>query len=163
MSRDAHSKRALLGDWLAVFLPQHSASILARGLPLDTESALGRIRRMPAGCPAGPSVYVLFAETDEGPVPVYIGKADSPLRRWRQHLEGWGLGRRSYAKWREVLLDSDGLARDGLTLLIVPASAISRPPIPGFPTTIGAVEYQLVGLTEEVYPGRLLNHEGRGR
>ena len=163
MSQDADRKRVLLTDWCGAFLPQHSAPILTRGMPVGRELALERIARMPAGCPAGSSVYVLLAETVEGPVPVYIGKADSPLRRWRQHLEGWCLGTRSYAKWREVLLDPDGLARDDLTLLIVPATSIDRPPIPGFPMTIGAVEYQLVGLAEGAYPGRLLNDEGRGR
>ena len=56
-----------------------------------------------------------------------------------------------------VVDDRDGRAAADLTLLVVPVAAITRPPIPGFPVTLGAVEYQLVGLVQDAHPGRLLN------
>jgi hypothetical protein len=95
--------------------------------------------------------------------PVYIGKTDDPMVRWRQHLDGWASGTGSYARWRQTLLDAEGRVRCPLTLLVVPAGAIVRAPLPGFPTTVGSVEYQLVGLAADTFPGRLLNSEGQGR
>jgi hypothetical protein len=159
MNPDADRKRQLLAEWWADLLPQFSVRLLNPGEPLEQAVALGRLRQRPELCGAGPSVYVLFADL----VPVYIGRTDDVLGRWEQHLKGWAAGTKSYARWRQALLNTDGSARFALVLLVVPATAITRPPIPGFPTTAGSVEYQLVGLAADAYPGRLLNHEGRGR
>lgn len=47
--------------------------------------------------------------------------------------------------------------------MVVPEDAISASPIPGFPTSVGSVEYQLVALAQDAFPGTLLNREGVGR
>ena len=86
----------------------------------------------------------------------------SPVQRWRAHLAGVDRGTRGYARWRESLLDPAGGARCGLCLALVAASTIVGPPIPGFPASVGAVEYQLVSLAGDAY-GRLLNVEGNRR
>jgi len=160
---DAEAKRALLADWWRDLMPRYSVSILRQGAALTKADVSQQLKRLLAGRTFGLSVYVLFAQAGDQVLPMYIGKAESPLRRWEQHADGWCRGVHSYAQWRAVLLDSDGLARQDLVLLVVPESAIGRPPIPGFPTTVGAVEYQLVGLVEDAFPGCLLNHEGKAR
>jgi hypothetical protein len=159
MSRDAERKRELLKAWWGGLIGQFAVRLLGRTEPLDKALALDRLKDVPTGL----SVYLLFVEEKEGLVPVYIGRTDDTLGRWDQHLDGWLAGKRSYAAWRQKLLDAEGRANANLLLLVVPASAITQPPIPGFPTTAGAVEYQLVGLAEAAFPGRLLNHEGKGR
>jgi hypothetical protein len=159
MSSDAERKRELLKVWWGDFTGRYAVRLLGRSEPLDKSLVLDRLMDVQAG----PSVYLLFVEGKEVLVPVYIGRADDPVVRWDQHLDGWLAGKRSYAAWRKELLDKDGRSKDNLLLLVVPASAITRPPIPGFPTTAGSVEYQLVGLAEDAFPGRLLNHEGKGR
>jgi hypothetical protein len=158
MSPDAERKRQLLAEWWADLLPGFSVRLLNPSEPLE-QLALERLRETPELWAAGPAVYVLFADL----VPVYIGRTDDVVGRWEQHLKGWAAGRKSYARWRQALLSPDGTTRFALVLLVVPAAAITRPPIPGFPTTAGSVEYQLVGLAADAYPGRLLNHEGQGR
>jgi len=151
------------GPGVSALLPTHAVRILDSGASIEKASVLERLSRLPGGCPQSLSIYVLFAETAEGQVPVYIGKADLPLIRWGQHLDGWLAGSGVYSDWRLALLDDQGRARTNLCLLIVPGAVISRPPKPGFPKTVGSVEYQLVGLAADAYPGKLLNHEGVGR
>ncbi|MBA4189526.1 MAG: hypothetical protein C0467_16175 [Planctomycetaceae bacterium] len=163
MVRDAEKKKTLLHEWLVPFLPTRAVRILDSGSILEKASVQQRLSTLSGNCPNTFSIYVLFSETTEGLVPVYIGKADQPLVRWGQHLDGWLAGSGVYGGWRRALLDDQGKARTALTLLVVPGTDITRPPIPGFPTTVGAVEYQLVGLAGDAYPGRLLNHEGVGR
>jgi hypothetical protein len=159
MSSDADKKRALLTSWWAELMPDHAVRLFDALAPLDAKTALARLANLPTSA----CVYVLLADIGGELTPVYIGKADDALVRWRQHLDGWVRGTGGYARWRRALLDSDGLVRYGLTLLVVPAQAIISPPLPGFPTTVGSVEYQLVGLAADAYPGRLLNSEGQGR
>jgi hypothetical protein len=93
-------------------------------------------------------------------VPVYVGKSNNPLKRWEDHINGLKEGTGHYSKWRETLLE-DGKAKFDISLSLIPASIISRPPIPEFPTTIGSVEYQLVELVSESYPETSLNVEGK--
>jgi hypothetical protein len=161
MSRDADKKRALLTSWWANLLPDHSFPLFEPLEPFDPKAATARL----ASLPAAPSVYVLLADIDGEVTPVYIGKADrsTPGVRWQQHLDGWMRGTGNYARWREALLDGEGRVRYALTLLVVPAEDIVSPPLPGFPSTLGSVEYQLVGLAADAFPGRLLNSEGQGR
>lgn len=161
MSRDSDKKREQLNAWWADLLPEHSFQLFEPLEPLDPMVAMDRL----ASLPAAPSVYVLFADIERKVTPVYVGKADrsTPSDRWRQHLDGWVRGTGSYAHWRETLLEADGKVRYNLTLLVVPEVALIRPPLPGFPCTIGSVEYQLVGLAADAFPGWLLNHEGQGR
>jgi hypothetical protein len=163
MRPDSQTKRRLLIAWWEQFLPSYAVIILSHREPLVKETVLKRIGEMAAGVPCDLSVYVLFSGAKAHRVPVYIGKAAQPLRRWAQHLDGWISGTGSYRAWRELLLDKAGLARKDSTLLVIPETAIRKPPLTGFPTTIGSVEYQLVGLAEDAFPGRLLNREGKKR
>lgn len=159
MNLDAQKKSALLTSWYEDFLPSHTVCLFDRLSRFDRTTAISRL----ANLPTKPSIYILFVTEQDCFVPVYIGKADSPLLRWGQHLEGWSKGAGSYARWRAALLDTDGRANADLTLLVIPLDEIKQPPIPGFPVSLGTVEYQLVGLASDAFPGRLLNSEGRGR
>jgi hypothetical protein len=158
-SRDADKKRTLLAAWCTPLLPGHSLRLCDRVSSFDTRAALLRL----ATLPTAPSIYILLADINGEATPVYIGKSDEPATRWRQHIDGWMRGTGSYARWREALLDSEERIRYDLTLLVVPAEDIVVPPLPGFPTSVGSVEYQLVGLASDAFPGRLLNSEGQGR
>lgn len=159
MSRDAERKRTLLAEWWAEFIPARIIKLLDRLSPFNPATMLARL----GGLSLEPSVYVLFSAEYGQDVPVYVGQASNPVSRWNGHIEGLRKGQKSYARWRAALFDTEGRAVAALTLLVVPVAAITRPPIPGFPVTMGAVEYQLVGLAQDAYPGRLLNSEGRGR
>lgn len=159
MSRDADKKRILFNAWSATLLPKHSFHLCEPFAPLDPNTLMARL----AGLPVTSSIYILFANIGGEATPVYIGKADDPSVRWRQHIDGWIRGTRSYARWRKNLIDTDDRVRYDVTLLVVPAEAIVNPPLPGFPTTVGSVEYQLVGLASDAFPGRLLNCEGKER
>lgn len=163
MGGDGDRKRELLQDWWRELLPVYSVRLFGRGDLVDRAVGVASLGGLPSACRECPAVYILFADSTAGPVPVYVGKADDALTRWAQHLDGWTAGRGSYARWRRELLDEGGRCRDDLFLLIVPRAAITHPPIAGLPATVGAVEYQLVALAEDAYPGWLLNHEGRGR
>lgn len=159
MNRDADKKRELLTGWWSGYLPTYSVRLFDRSARFDLAVARTRL----AGLPAAPSVYVLFATAADGTAPVYIGKAENPVVRWAQHLDGWQKGARGYGRWRAALLDPDDRALADLTLLVVPVADVRTPPIPGFPVTLGALEYQLVGLAADAFPGRLLNSEGKAR
>jgi len=109
------------------------------------------------------SIYLLLVEEDGDLVPVYIGRTKDPVKRWAQHLKGLHQGERLYARWRQALLTPTGRVRQALKLVIIPVSDIRSAPLPNFPTSTGALEYQLVSIASEAYPGRLLNHEGNRR
>ena len=158
----AHSvKLELLKAWLLTHGQSHSVRLLSAGETADEQKILDRIRS------AGPdrefSVYVLVAKISGSDVPVYVGKTDRLLERWRAHAKGIKDGAGLYSHWRRLLLDDKGRARYETMLIVVPSSRIIRPPIPEFPTTVGSVEYQLVGLISEAYPETFLNVEGRPR
>lgn len=106
-------------------------------------------------------LYLVVADEDP-PVPLYVGRTTAPVDRWKSHLAGVERGTGLYARWRESLLDRRGDARHELWLWLVAAPAIIDSPIPGFPPTVGSVEYQLVSLAGDAY-GRLLNVEGNRR
>jgi hypothetical protein len=159
MSRDGDKKRDLLLAWWGELLSCLSVRLLTRGEAIDAEVTSARL----VDVAEVSSIYVLFAVEDAGPVPVYVGKSGDPQTRWRAHISGLTAGSGLYARWRRALLDPDGRAATDLVLLVVPETAITRAPIPGFPLTVGAVEYQLVGLAGDAYPGRLLNGEGQER
>ena len=160
---DPLTKRRLLDRWLAAWGPAHRACLAAAGEPVVRQRALLAIASLPRAGWGAETIYVLLAETATGSVPAYVGRAADPLARWTQHLAGLERGRGAYARWRRALLDAQGHAVHGLRLLVVPVSEVTAPPLPGFPVTVGALEYQLVGLAVDAYPGRLLNHEGNRR
>jgi hypothetical protein len=157
---DRAAKSALLMAWLAKH-SHRSVRVAAAGQPLDARVIIGRIDAAVRHTASAEWIYLLTADED-APVPVYVGKTKSPAHRWKGHLAGLASGRGVYTRWRDALLDQRGAARCALSIWLIPASAISDPPIPGFPSTVGAVEYQLVSLAGDAY-GRLLNSEGNRR
>src|SRR5262249_4872046 len=116
MSRDAEKKQALLADWWAEFVPNRTIKLLDQLTGFAPAAVLARLGTVSPE----PSVYVLFCGAEGQGVPVYVGKADDPISRWKVHLEGLQKGQRSYARWRADLLDADGRAAADLTLLVVP-------------------------------------------
>ncbi|NUU56917.1 hypothetical protein HP548_22810 [Paenibacillus taichungensis] len=62
-----------------------------------------------------------------------------------------------YKEWRTLLLDDAGIFKYKVGLFIVADSVLSHLPIPGFPCTIGSVEYQHMSLISDTYPNGLLN------
>ncbi|MBA4189792.1 MAG: hypothetical protein C0467_17555 [Planctomycetaceae bacterium] len=159
MSRDGARKRALLSAWWEELLPLRTYSLFSRGEIPDPDTVLVRLATVPDVL----SIYVLFARDQGELIPVYVGKSNGPKGRWQAHISALVEGVGGYAKWRAQLLESDGRAAHDLVLLVVQEDAITRPPKAGFPCTVGAVEYQLVGLAADAFPGRLLNDEGQGR
>lgn len=155
------NKRLLLDKWLHQFLNVNSVGILNTGDNLEQSTVLNKISGLKHL--DGEYIYILLIHNEAQLIPVYIGKTNNPLNRWKSHLAAWARGKGSYQRWRELLLNDHGLSRYDIYLMIIPGQAIMEPPIPGFPCTVGAVEYQLVGLASDAYAGYLLNQEGNRR
>ena len=87
------------------------------------------------------------------------------MKRWNQgHLKKLNKVRKgkstgSYVKWVE-LLDKVDMSP---FILCIQEDDVSFPPIPGFPITIGAIEYQLISLAADSFSEYLLNQEGAAR
>jgi len=163
MHTDAAAKQILLWLWISLHAVGRSAALLvdsASGVAVPDE-AIDRLRRGSHQ----PHVYLVCSGAPlEQPRPLYVGKSDYPALRWANgHLPGLRralLGRGGpYARW----IESFRSARRPIHLMVVPQDAIIAPPIPGFPTSVGSVEYQLVALAQDAFPGTLLNREGVGR
>lgn len=156
-------KRALFEAWLAA---HHEFSFLLapEGHAISRRELLARLTSLTGRQNAPEYIYLLMERRMGDETPAYIGKSREPLRRWAQHLAGLLKGEGSYARWRARLLrEGHDTVRFDLQLYVVGESQVHFPPMPGFPTTIGAVEYQLVGLAADAYPMRLLNFEGQAR
>lgn len=163
MEGDALRKRALFETWMAEH-QGHSLTFARAGEPIDRRTVLSRLTSLAGRQRAPEYVYILSERRPDEDTPAYIGKARSPVSRWNQHLAGLSKGESSYARWRQRFLrEGHETVRFDLTLLVVGEHQVQFSPLPGFPTTIGAVEYQLVGLVADAYPLRLLNDEGQGR
>jgi hypothetical protein len=150
MNPDAAKKRVLLEQWLKL----HAAHRLPfhEGGPLDAAASLSALRGHVQG--VHESVYVLVRRS--APTrPLYIGKAGNPVTRWQSHLRKIQQGGGSYGAWTVLFADP-------LDLYVVPVFAMQSPPIPCFPVTLGAVENQLISLSQDAFPG-LLNRDGVGR
>jgi hypothetical protein len=163
MDRDANKKKELLNRWYQRFAAGRATCIASKGELLDKQKILSRIGEVVAGFANELSIYILLLDSGTGKVPIYVGKSDTPLIRWSNHLDGLSHGKSSYRKWKALLSNADGTVKYDLTLLVVPKSAIDEPPIPDFPTAVGAVEYQLIALASDAFPDTLLNHEGKSR
>jgi hypothetical protein len=122
-----------------------------------------QLHRLPQGDPLSGYIYILLIDNGSERIPVYIGRAKDPIVRWSKHLAGLHSGERSYARWCKVLLTDEGMARYGLNLVVIPISEVKHAPLPNFPISAGAIEYQLIAIAGEAYPGWLLNHEGHRR
>lgn len=150
MTPDAERKRDLLHAWLT----QHAAFRLPfhPGGPLNGPATLASLRaQLPV---VSESVYVLVRRSAPL-VPLYIGRAANPGRRWQGHFRDYRKGVKKDVRW-------SGYFADSLDLFVVPVSEMLSPPIPCFPVTAGAVESQLISLAQDAYPG-LSNREGVGR
>ena len=160
---DALRKRMLFETWVTEH-QAYSLTFAQQGEPIDRRTVLARLTSLAGRQRAAEYVYVLSERRPQEDTPAYIGKAGSPVTRWSQHLAGLSKGEGSYARWRSRFLrEGHETVRFDMTLLVVGETSIQFPPLPDFPTTIGAVEYQLVGLAADGYPLRLLNHEGQAR
>ncbi len=161
LQADALQKRALFEAWLAAHV-NFSLPLALAGDVIQARSVFARIASLTGQQGAPEYVYVLMERREGDDTPAYIGKSKEPLKRWAQHLRGLALGEGSYARWRKRLLrEGHEQVRFDLTLFVV--GDVRHAPIPNFPLSIGAVEYQLVGLAADAYPLRLLNSEGQGR
>lgn len=154
-------KSKLLREWLRPWLHTSIRLMNAGQVPPDPTWS-SRLQPSPDYA-TEEFIYVLLTEDGSDGVPVYIGRAKNPVARWKSHLQGFATGKRSYRRWRERLLDERGHSRYPLVLVVIPICEVTIPVIPGFPTTVGALEYQLISLAAEVTPGGLLNHEGIAR
>ncbi|ULH18363.1 GIY-YIG nuclease family protein (plasmid) [Deinococcus sp. KNUC1210] len=163
MEDDTLKKRVLFETWLEAHRDA-VATLAFSGEPIDRRRVLARLTSLAGQQRADDYVYVLLERRPNEETPAYIGRATSPARRWMQHLTALAAGTGSYARWRTRLLrEGHDTARFDLELLVVGQTHLQFPPLPGFPTTIGAVESQLVNLAADAYPLRLLNDEGQGR
>lgn len=97
----------------------------------------------------------MLVAADEPLRPLYIGKSKHPLHRWKQHLTHLARGEGVYARWLPLWERS-------LELYVIPDEALQAAPLPGFPVTVGSVEYQLIGLAQDAYD-HLLNSDGVAR
>ncbi|UQN08817.1 GIY-YIG nuclease family protein [Deinococcus sp. QL22] len=160
---DALRKRMLFDAWMA----EHGAfsmQLAQQGEAIHRRTVLARLTSLAGRQKAPEYVYVLTERRPQEVTPAYVGKTRSPVTRWSQHLAGLAAGEGNYARWRQRFLrEGHETVRFDLELLVVGETQVQFPPLPGFPSTIGAVEYQLVGLAADAYPLRLLNHEGQAR
>jgi hypothetical protein len=163
MAGGSAQKRHLFGTWLERWVETNAVVVCRDGEPLRADAVLRGIASLPLGDASKEYLYVLLHGEGESAVPVYIGRAADPVSRWRGHLAGFARGVGVYSAWRRALLRPDGTAAALLRLVVIPVSGVTAPPIAGFPATVGALEYQLVGLASDAYPGHLLNHEGKAR
>lgn len=158
-------KAQLFRTWMTSHLNVRSVLLFSRLLPepaitLEAKTAL-------LGCDSDiVHLYVLYIGDSANMLkPLYIGKADSPAKRWLQgHLPklrraATGSDQGSYGRWWHALQDADTEVR----LFVIAEPDIQYPPIPGFPKTVGSIEYQLIALATDAFPGVLLNYEGVGR
>ena len=141
----------------------HSTQVFLRGQAVTVEAVMNAMLTLPQGNPSEEYIYLLVLGMEEELAPAYIGRAKDPVVRWKQHLIGLQRGKGSYQRWCDLLLNDDGTARHDAQLVVVPVADVTEPPIPGFPATVGSLEYQLVGLAADAYPTLLLNHEGSSR
>ncbi|MBB6670057.1 GIY-YIG nuclease family protein [Cohnella nanjingensis] len=156
------TKKDLLIRWMAAY-EQIVIPFSTIDYKINVLNIIQMIAEKTAGMSFEDSIYILRMWTDEGCIPIYIGRSNAPVTRWKSHLTGLIGGKKLYSRWQRLLLTEDGLMNQRVDLMIVLDSMIKKPPIPGFPCTIGAVEYQLVSLASDAYPATLLNHEGNRR
>ena len=86
-------------------------------------------------------LYTLLVSIDNKLIPCYIGKTNSPLKRWDSHLTKLEKGIHSYGAWRTLLFDQTSRACFDVFLVVIPEDQIIAPAIDGFPTTVESIEY----------------------
>lgn len=164
MDRGDQEKAKLFTSWLKDHLADNLVHLFSTGFPSFelTEEAKASFSREEQEVFY---LYILLVKNLEELIPIYIGKASSPRDRWiNGHLRNLrkaigAIKPTSYSEWIKALEKAEGKAY----LFCIRENAVKYPPIPGFPKTVGSVEYQLVSLAGGAFPGRLLNSEGVGR
>lgn len=157
-------KKALLEQWYSVFLETSLIKVLSCQEEFVLDKALKNISKSQISLSDEEAIYTLFIKAEEGNfIPVYVGKSNSILTRWKSHLKKLQKGDDSYKRWKSLLIDNDNRAIYDTFVVIILGSHIDKSPLPEFPTTVGSVEYQLVSLVSDAYPEYLLNHEGNRR
>lgn len=161
---ESDRKRFLFNKWLNLYFHSYSIPLFKKGENLDANAIQMKIKNKVTNYEVfNNSIYMLLIELDRAYVPVYIGKSKNPLIRWNSHIKSLINGKGSYQRWRSLLLAEDETVKYPAFLVIIPDQKINSPVIPGFPSTVGAVEYQLISLASDVYPEYLLNLEGNRR
>jgi hypothetical protein len=164
MSIGDQQKALLFNTWLKDHQEGNVFSLFSSPAP-TYELTVGAKAFFARPVEEGLHLYMLLVKSEDGLTPLYIGKASSPRDRWMKgHLSNLrkavgALKPTSYSKWIKILERAEGEAY----LFCIHESAIKYPPIPGFPKTVGSIEYQLVSLAGDAFPGVLLNSEGVGR
>lgn len=165
MSGTQLSKQQLLQRWLAEHAPGNYADLFASRAPdfRPTTEAVALLQRQIAS--RGMHLYIVCLGSEREPtLPVYVGKAANPWKRWNTgHLQGLRQAYRTntgrYTSWLK-LFDQHP---EPLHLICLHETEILFPPLPEFPSGVGAVEYQLISLAADAYPETLLNNEGVAR
>lgn len=158
-------KRELLQAWLDQF-SRNTINICKAGNKIDKNLVLNQIQTQYMTKDKHEWIYILTVKKDNNDIPLYIGKTNSPYNRWKSHIENIENIEKNkglYKRWTQVLYNPNKTAIEDLYITLVPQSDISKPPIPGFPISIGAIEYQLISIASDVYPQYLLNKEGNRR
>lgn len=162
----SQEKKELLRAWLAAHAPGNSAPLFAVRSPSYqlTAEAVALLKRPTDGVEM--RLYVVCIGDPERKAAVaYVGKSAGPWARWsgghlRKLRAAAKVAKRSaYASWVRLFESSD----ETMHLVCVGEGRIEFPPIPGFPGTVGSVEYQLVSLAYDCFPDVLLNREGVAR
>lgn len=114
----------------------------------------------------GEYLYILCTKSGVNTyIPLYIGKTTSPRNRWLQnHLPKLRNAvhspkKGSYSIWVQTIAE----IKHPIHLICIHENSIKYPPIPDFPLTVGSIEYQLISLANDAFPGQLLNFEGVAR
>lgn len=159
-------KRGLLSDWISAHAPGNFATLFASRAPLFalTSDAVQLLQRQhPANENA---IYIVcIGSPESSPIIAYIGKAVDPWQRWNNgHLRklreaAQGSRNSSYTRWVRLFEST----AESIYLILLSQSQILFPPIAGFPSTVGAIEYQLIALAQDCFHAFLLNREGAAR
>lgn len=160
-SSDHLRKRQLFEAWLCHH-QSYAITLSEAGQPLRVMEAVKGIAGLVSKQGSTEYIYLLVEQQAGEVVPAYIGKSKNPVRRWTTHLKNLQVGEKAYGRWQARLLD-EGQVRHPLKLYVIGQDQVHGPPIPNFPTTIGAIEYQLIGLAADAFVPRLLNLEGQAR
>ena len=157
-------KKNLLREWVSLFKDKYKIDFATEGQKVNNKIIEALIELHCSNFrDSSEYIYLLCISTDIETIPVYIGKSVNPYTRWKSHIGKLLVGKGSYLRWKNLLINDNDIAKQSLILLIIPENEIVTPPIPNFPKTVGSVEYQLVSLVSDAYPDTLLNKEGNRR
>jgi hypothetical protein len=91
-------KKRFLDAWLSVHMKGHLIALLTLIERADRKRMLDAIERFASSLPNEMSIYILLVRIGGSNVPIYVGKTDKLVHRWRNHLTGIENGVGLYAK-----------------------------------------------------------------